>query len=91
MVVVARRTAAWAAALSLGYFAAAVFVATVSYGGALPVITWPWKVDPGAFLAALVFMSFGMGLDRTGTRMIRVEDADAAQEAAKKKGGAKKA
>lgn len=75
---VVRRTSAWAAALSLGYFGIAVLVAAVSYGGALPVVTWPWKVDPGAFLAALVFMSFGMGLDRTGTRMIRREDAAAA-------------
>jgi hypothetical protein len=76
---VARRTCAWGATLSLLYFAAAVFVAAVSYGGALPVVTWPWKVDPGAFLAALIFMSFGMGLDRTGTAMIRREDADAAK------------
>jgi hypothetical protein len=72
---VLRRTAAWAAALALGYYGLALLVAAVSYGGALPVLTWPWKLDPGAFLAALGFMSFGMGLDRTGTRMIRRENA----------------
>lgn len=83
---VARRTASWTSALSLVYYASAVFVASVSYGGALPVVTWPWKVDPAAFLAALVFMSFGMGLDRTGTRMIKREDAAAKEdEKAKKK------
>jgi uncharacterized membrane protein YidH (DUF202 family) len=70
-----RRTSSWAAALSLAYFACAVVVATVSYAGALNVIAWPWKVDPGAFLTALGFMSFGMGLDRTGTRMIKREAA----------------
>ncbi|MEZ0227211.1 MAG: hypothetical protein ACAI25_01180 [Planctomycetota bacterium] len=73
---VARRTCAWAAALALGYFACAVAIATVSFGGALNVIAWPWKVDPGAFLTAMVFMSFGMGLDRTGTRMIKREQAE---------------
>ncbi len=70
---VARRTAAWASVFSLVFFGSAVLVAAISYGGALPVVTWPWKIDPGAFLAALVFMSFGMGLDRTGTRMIKLE------------------
>ncbi len=86
---VARRTAAWASALSLVYFGSAVLVAAVSYGGALPVITWPWKVDPGAFLAALVFMSFGMGLDRTGTRLIKREEAEKEPEAKGPKKGKK--
>jgi hypothetical protein len=74
---VARRTASWASALSLVFFGSAVVVAAISYGGALPVVTWAWKIDPGAFLAALVFMSFGMGLDRTGTRMIKRVSAEA--------------
>jgi hypothetical protein len=81
---VARRTAAWASVLSLVFFGSAVLVAAISYGGALPVVTWPWKIDPGAFLAALVFMSFGMGLDRTGTRMLKREAEEQEAEGGKK-------
>ncbi|HZV03139.1 MAG TPA: hypothetical protein VFF73_40910 [Planctomycetota bacterium] len=77
---VARRTASWASALSLLYYLLAVIVAVVSYGGGLTVLTWPWKLDPAAFIAALSFMSFGMGLDRTGTRMIKREEKDEKQK-----------
>jgi hypothetical protein len=72
---VARHTATWAGVLAITYYAAATAVAIASYAGALNVIAWPWKVDKGAFLVAVAFMGFGIGLARTGTAELAREKA----------------
>jgi hypothetical protein len=70
-----RRTATGAAALALGFYLLATLVAIVSYGGALPIIVWPWKVDTLAFLIGLFFMAGGLALARTGTLELRAQEA----------------
>jgi MFS family permease len=71
----ARRTLFAGAALSLGYYLLATLASIGSYGGALRVIAWPWKTDPGAFLAALGLMALGLGLLWAGTLEHRREEA----------------
>lgn len=78
---VARRTAAWASALALGFYVCATLIAIVSYGGALRVVAWPWKTKPLAFLVALAFMAFGIGLAHAGTAEMRRRGQGASADA----------
>jgi hypothetical protein len=73
----ARRTLLLWGALALAYYAAATAVAIGSYGGALRVVAWPWKVDPGAFLAGFTLLALGLGLLWTGTVEHRREESEA--------------
>ena len=66
------RRACWAGAgLSLTYYAGVTAVAVASYGAALPVVTWPWKVRPATFLLTLALMAVGAGVAWTGRRLMR--------------------
>lgn len=69
-----RRTALFAGTLCVAYFVACAAVAIASYGGALRVVAWPWKLEPGGFLVTLTLMAFGLALSRTGTVWQRQHD-----------------
>jgi hypothetical protein len=70
-----RRFLVFGGLLCVGYFLVCALVAIASYGGALRVVVWPWKIDPGAFLVTLALMAFGLALSRTGTVEQRRQDA----------------
>lgn len=66
------RRGCWAGgALALGYYAAVTAVAVASYGAALPVVTWPWKVRPATFVLTLGLMSVGAAVAWTGRLLLR--------------------
>lgn len=78
LVAVLRRACAAATTLALLYYAAVTAVAVASYGAALPVVTWPWKVRPAPFLLTLWLMSVGVALAWSGRRMMKRAAAEAA-------------
>ncbi len=73
VVAVLRRTCTAAAALALTFYAGVTAVAVASYGAALPVVTWPWKVRPATFLLTLGLMALGAGVAWTGRRLMRAD------------------
>jgi hypothetical protein len=68
---VLRRTSFSGALYAIFYYGAVTTVAVASYGAALPVVTWPWKVRPGTFLLTLGLMALGTGIAWTGRALMQ--------------------